>query len=106
MIKASFDENSSYVISGSEDGYIYIWPKYNDISNKQEDIKNNSYEYFCPDEKEGLVASCSFFLNEFDLLNYQKKFFFLSDILIKNVIVNCSNEGVIKVFTNVLFLED
>jgi hypothetical protein len=66
-------------------------------------LKNNSYEYFRPFEKD--LPTSAFFANEFVLHSYQKKFF-LNKILVRSVILISSQSGKISVLIDPIFLEE
>ena len=53
MIKSCIDYNYDIIITGSEDGFVYVWNIYN-----QDNIKTNTnYEYFKPYSQEKIQCS-------------------------------------------------
>jgi len=52
QIKATISEDMSFIICGSEDGYVYLWNKYtndNEIQNKEKNENNEKFAAFAPD---------------------------------------------------------
>ena len=67
MIKSCIDYNYDIIISGSEDGFVYVW----DIYNIDKDKRNSNYEYFKPYLKEKI--QCSLIVPEKIYCNFMKK---------------------------------
>lgn len=97
MIRAHNDMLYDMVISGSEDGYCFIWNRKNKENKKK---KNYSYEYFKPFSKD--VVECSVFVSENCMAGYLKKFFKLTtNIFIVSIIVNATDKGRLQILLNV-----
>ena len=97
MIRAHCDFNYDLVISGSENGYCYIWSR-NNLEDKNK--KNYHYEYFKPFSKD--ICECSMFVNENCMAGYLKKFFKLTtNVFIISIIVNATDKGRIQILLNV-----
>ena len=97
MIRAHNDMLYDMVISGSEDGYCFIWNRKNKENKK---MKNYSYEYFKPFSKD--VVECSVFVSENCMAGYLKKFFKLTtNIFIVSIIVNATDKGRLQILLNV-----
>ena len=85
MIRAYNDLNHDLIISGSENGYCYIWNR-NNLEDKNK--KNYHYEYFKPNE------NC--------MAGYLKKIFKLTtNIFVFSIIINATDKGRIQVLLNV-----
>ena len=105
-------DDSCYLISGSEDGLIYIW---NDDSNSLDDILNSSstggskggdknrsasFETFMPVSKKCVITTAQFapicvftkMVNKYGISYNQK--------IVKNVIVATTIDGQLKVYNN------
>ena len=97
MIRAYNDMLYDLIISGSENGYCYIWNKNN---KEKKNKKNYSYEYFKPFSKD--IVECSIFANEPCMTGFLKKFFKLTTkIFVISVIVNATDKGRLQVLLNV-----
>ena len=97
MIRAYNDLNHDLIISGSENGYCYIWNR-NNLEDKNK--KNYHYEYFKPFSKDN--CECSIFVNENCMAGYLKKIFKLTtNIFVFSIIINATDKGRIQVLLNV-----
>ena len=97
MIRAHCDFIYDLVISGSENGYCYIWSRNN---KEDKNKKNYHYEYFKPFSKD--IVECSMFVNENCMIGYLKKFFKLTtNVFIISIIVNATDKGRIQILLNV-----
>ena len=97
MIRASVDFSTDTIISGSEDGFCYIWNIY---GKEGKDKKNESYEYFKPFSKD--VVECSIIVDEICLINYIKKVLHLTNkINVLSIIINSTDNGKIEVLLNI-----
>ena len=97
MIRAHCDFIYDLVISGSENGYCYIWSRNN---KEDKNKKNYHYEYFKPFSKD--IVECSMFVNENCMAGYLKKFFKLTtNVFIISIIVNATDKGRIQILLNV-----
>lgn len=91
------------MISSSEDNKIYIWNKLQ--HNYLKDIKNKKFQCFEP-FKEGKLVD-TILLNEVTFNDYMTKFsYFYNKLLLKFVILNTSEDGVIQVLINYDKLDD
>ena len=96
MIRASVDLNSDVIISGSENGFCYIWH----IIKDEKKRKNYNYEYFQPFSRD--IIECSIIIDEKCFVNYIKKVLKLTNkINIISVIINSTNNGKIEVLLNI-----
>ena len=97
MIRSSVDFCGDMIISGSEDGFCYIWSLVNKENLK---IKNYHYEYFKPFSND--IINCSQIAPEFCMVNYCKKIYKITNkINIISVIINCTDKGRCEVILNV-----
>ena len=97
MIRAHNDMMYDLIISGSEDGYCFIWNRNNKENNRK---KNYSYEYFKPFSKD--VVECSVFASENCMAGYLKKFFKLTtNIFVISIIVNATDKGRLQILLNI-----
>ena len=96
MIRADVDLSSDIIISGSEDGFCYVWH----IKNEEKKKKNYNYEYFKPFLKD--VVECSIIIDEKCFVNYIKKILRLTNkINVVSVIINSTEKGKIEVLLNI-----
>ena len=96
MIRANVDLSSDIIISGSEDGFCYVWH----IKNEEKMKKNYSYESFKPFLKD--VVECSIIIDEKCFVNYIKKILKLTNrINVISVIINSTDKGKIEVLLNI-----
>lgn len=96
MIRAHNNSQNDLIISGSEDGFCYIWNRENKENNKK---KNYSYEFFKPFSQD--IVEVSLFVNELGFIDYLKKVYKLtSELFINSIIVNATNKGRIQVLLN------
>ena len=96
MIRASVDLSSDIILSGSEDGFCYVWH----IKNEPKKRKNYNYEYFQPFIRD--IVECSLIIDEKCFVNYIKKVLRLTNkINIISVIINSSDKGKIEVLLNI-----
>jgi len=97
MIRATPDLSSDVIISGSENGFCYLW----NIKNKKDKKrKNYNYEYFQPFLRD--IVECSIIIDEKCFVNYIKKVLKLTNrINIISVIINSTDKGKIEVLLNI-----
>ena len=97
MIRASVDLSNDVIISGSENGFCYIW---HIINKKNKERKNYNYEYFKPFSRD--IVECSIIIEEKCYVNYIKKVFKLTNkINIISIIINSTDNGKIEVLLNI-----
>ena len=97
MIRASSNFNYDLIISGSENGFCYIWNR-NNLEDKNK--KNYHYEFFKPFAQD--ICECSIFVNENCMTKYLKKIFKLTcNFFIISIIINATDKGRIQVLLNV-----
>ena len=97
MIRASVDLNNDVIISGSENGFCYIWHIFNKVNNER---KNYYYEYFQPFSRD--IVECSIIIDEKCYVNYIKKVLKLTNkINVISVIINSTDNGKIEVLLNI-----
>ena len=96
MIKADYDHNYDIIISGSEDGFVYVWDLYNIDNNN----KNSNYEYFKPYSHE--TIQCSLIVPEKIYCNFVKKILRVTNkLMISSIIINATNEGRLEILLNI-----
>jgi WD40 repeat protein len=96
MIKSSIDHNFDIIISGSEDGFCYVW----DIYDSDEDNKNSNYEYFKPYKHD--KVQCSLIVPEKIYCNFMKKIIKITNkLMITSIIINATNNGRLEVLLNI-----
>ena len=96
MIKSCIDYNSDIIISGSEDGFVYVW----DLYCIDDDRKNPNYEYFKPYSKEKI--QCSLIVPEKIYCNYVKKIIKITNkLMISSIIINATNKGRLEILLNI-----
>ena len=97
MIRATPDLSNDVIISGSENGFCYLW----NISNKNDKKrKNYNYESFQPFSRD--IVECSIIIDEKCFVNYIKKVLKLTNrINIISVIINSTDKGKIEVLLNI-----
>uniref|UniRef100_A0A673N884 WD repeat-containing protein 44 n=1 Tax=Sinocyclocheilus rhinocerous TaxID=307959 RepID=A0A673N884_9TELE len=108
QIKASFSHDYSFIVSGSEDKYVYIWGTYHDLS-KFTSVRRDRNDFW-----EGIKGNTMVTKNESDTesssnhssaLNKNNPFFFISSGALKTdhteVLLSADFTGAIKVFVNV-----
>jgi hypothetical protein len=97
MIRASVDLSSDVIISGSENGFCYVWHIINEEGKKR---KNYNYEYFQPFSRD--IVECSIIIDELCFVNYIKKILKLTNrINVISVIINSTDKGKIEVLLNI-----
>ena len=96
MIKSSIDHNYDIIISGSEDGFVYVW----DIYNSDNERKNSNYEYFKPYSHEKI--QCSLIVPEKIYCNYMKKILKITNkLMIYSIIINATDKGRLEILLNI-----
>ena len=97
MIRATPDLSNDVIISGSENGFCYLW----NIENKKDKKrKNYNYEYFQPFLRD--IVECSIIIDEKCFVNYIKKVLKITNrINIISVIINSTDKGKIEVLLNI-----
>ena len=96
MIRAFSDDSHDLVISASEDGFVYVWSRFNQESSNK---KNYNYEFYRPFSKD--TSSCSFIVNDECQAGYLKKLFNLTcKIMINSIVINASVGGRLQVLIN------
>ena len=96
MIKSCIDYDYDIIISGSEDGFVYVWDIYNIDDNK----KNANYEYFKPYAKE--KVQCSLIVPEKIYCNFMKKIIKITNkLFISSIIINATDKGRLEILLNI-----
>ena len=94
MIKSSIDYNYDIIISGSENGFCYVW----DIDNEEK--KNLNCEFFKPYSQE--LIHCSLIVPEKCYCNFLKKVMKITDkLLVISIIINATNKGRLEILLNI-----
>ena len=94
MIRSSIDFNYDIIISGSEDGYCYVW----DIENEEKKILN--YENFKPYSQE--KVHCSLIVSEKCYCNFFKKIMKITNkLIITSIIINGTDKGRLEILLNI-----
>ena len=97
MIRATPDLSNDVIISGSENGFSYLW---NIVNKKDKKRKNYNYEYFQPFLRD--IVECSIIIDEKCFVNYIKKVLKITNrINIISVIINSTDKGKIEVLLNI-----
>ena len=96
MIKSCIDYNYDIIITGSENGFVYVWDIYN-----PDNIKTNTnYEYFRPYSQEKI--QCSLIVPEKIYCNFMKKIFKITNkLMILSIIINATDKGRIEILLNI-----
>ena len=93
-IKSSIDYNYDVIITGSENGFCYVWNIYD------EEKKNLNYECFKPYSHE--VVHCSVIVPEKCYCNFIKKIMRITHkLLITSIIINGTNRGRLEILLNI-----
>ena len=97
MIRASSDLCNDVIISGSEDGCVYVWS----INNKENDErKNYHYEYFKPFSQD--IVECCAVVDDVGMTNYIRKIAMINDnIYINSIFLLGTDNGRIQVLMNI-----
>ena len=96
MIRSCIDYNYDIIITGSEDGYAYVWNIYNPDNNNTD----TNYEYFKPYSQEKI--QCSLIVPEKIYCNYMKKIFKITNkLMILSIIINATDKGRIEILLNI-----
>ena len=94
MIKSSIDYNYDIIISGSENGFCYLW----DIDSEEK--KNLNCEFFKPYSQE--LIHCSLIVPEKCYCNFLKKVMKITDkLLVISIIINATSKGRLEVLLNI-----
>ena len=94
MIRSCIDYNYDIIISGSEDGFCYVW----NIDGEEKKVLN--YEYFKPYSQE--IIHCSLIVPEKCYCNFLKKIMKITDkLLVTSIIINASNKGRLEILLNI-----
>ena len=97
-IKINVDLCNDIIISGSENGYCYLWNIYNKENNK---IKNYSYEYFKPFSSDDSI-NVSQIISEKCYVNYFQKILKITNkIMLDTIIIIGNDKGRIKILLNI-----
>jgi WD40 repeat protein len=97
-IKIGLDLCNDVFISGSENGYCYLW---NVFGEDDSVIKNYSYEYFKPFSSKDVINE-SLIISEKCYVNYFQKILKITNkIMIDSVIINGNDKGRIKITLNI-----
>lgn len=95
-IRSSVDFSSDVIISGSENGFCYVWH----ILSEEKKKKIYDYEYFQPFSKD--IVECSICIEEKCFVNYVKKVLKLTNkINVISIIINSTDKGKIEVLLNI-----
>ena len=96
MIKSCIDYNYDIIITGSENGFVYVWDIYN-----PDNIKTNTnYEYFRPYSQEKI--QCSLIVPEKIYCNFMKKIFKITNkLMILSIIINATDKGRLEILLNI-----
>ena len=94
MIRSSIDYNYDIIISGSENGFCYVW------NIDSEEKKNLDCECFKPYSQE--LIHCSLIVPEKCYCNFLKKIMKITDkLLVTSIIINATNKGRLEVLLNI-----
>ena len=94
MIRSCIDYNYDIIITGSDDGFCYVWNIHSD------EKKNLNYEYFKPYTKD--IIHCSIIVPEKCYCNFLKKIMKITDkLIVCSIIINASDKGRLEVLLNI-----
>ena len=94
MIRSCIDYNYDIIITGSDDGFCYVWNIHSD------EKKNLDYEYFKPYPKD--LIHCSVIVPEKCYCNFLKKIMKITDkLIVCSIIINASDKGRLEVLLNI-----
>ena len=97
-VKIGLDLCNDVVLSGSENGYCYLW---NVFGEDDSVIKNYSYEYYKPFSSKDIINE-SLIISEKCYVNYFQKILKITNkIMIDSVIINGNDKGRIKIMLNI-----
>ena len=97
-IKIGVDLCNDAIISGSENGYCYLWHIFNKENNN---IKNSSYEYFKPFSSKDAI-NATLIANEKCYVKYFQKILKITNkIIIESIIISANEKGRIKIMLNI-----
>jgi len=97
-VKIGLDLSNDVVISGSENGYCYLW---NVFGEDDSVIKNYSYEYYKPFSSKDIINE-SLIVSEKCYVNYFQKILKITNkIMIDSIIINGNDKGRIKIMLNI-----
>ena len=94
MIRSCIDYDYDIIITGSEDGFCYVW----NIDDVEKKVLN--YECFKPYSQE--IIHCSLIVPEKCYCNFLKKIMKITDkLLVTSIIINASNKGKLEILLNI-----
>ena len=94
MIRSCIDYNYDIIITGSDDGFCYVWNIHSD------EKKNLNYEYFKPYTKD--IIHCSIIVPEKCYCNFLKKIMKITNkLIVCSIIINASDKGRLEVLLNI-----
>ena len=94
MIRSCIDYNYDIIITGSDDGFCYVWNIHSD------EKKNLNYEYFKPYSQE--LIHCSIIVPEKCYCNFFKKIMKITDkLIISSIIINATDKGRLEILLNI-----
>ena len=97
-IKIDVDLCNDIIMSGSENGYCYLWNVFNKENGQ---IKNYSYEYFKPFPSNDII-NVSQIISEKCYVNYFQKILKITNkIMLDSIIIIGNNKGRIKILLNI-----
>ena len=97
-VKIGLDLCNDVIISGSENGYCYLWNIFGEDNNI---IKNYSYEYYKPFSSKDIINE-SLIISEKCYANYFQKILKITNkIMIDSIIINGNDKGRIKIMLNI-----
>ena len=97
-IKTYIDLCNDIIITGSENGYCYLWNVYNKENDK---MKNYSYEYFKPFSSNDTINIAQI-ISEKNYVNYYQKILKITNkIMLSSIIISANDKGKIKILLNI-----
>ena len=97
-IKIGLDLCNDVIISGSENGYCYLW----NVFNKENDnIKNYSYEYFRPFSSNDVINVAQIITEKCYVNYYQKILKITNKIMLDSIIISANDKGRIKIMLSI-----
>ena len=96
-IKTNIDSGNDIIITGSENGYCYLWNIYN---KENDDIKNYNFEYFKIASSNDVINVAQI-VSEKCYVNYFKKILSITNqIILDSIIIIGNDKGELKILIN------
>ena len=97
-IKTYIDSCNDIIITGSENGFCYLYNVFNKENNK---IKNYSYEYFKPFPSNDTINIAQIICEKCYVNYFQKILKITNKIMLNSIIISGNDKGKIKIMLNI-----